>query len=133
MQAVVFMFQGPRFAKSCGGWVASSLVPTPCRHPHTYVSLLFSSTKRPPMLWGSTCRAVTSFRPYELVGRARSLRMYASNAYIYQQPNDRRPTEQRVYLSIERVCLPTYRSTYRTTDCTYGRWHRTATRIVLFD
>ena len=41
------------------------------------------STKRPPMLWGSTCRAVTSFRPYELVDRLSNASICYLNAYAY--------------------------------------------------
>jgi hypothetical protein len=38
------------------------------------------------MLWGSTCRAVTSFRPYELVNRLGNAYICQSNAYAYRPP-----------------------------------------------
>src|SRR6266576_7053105 len=41
------------------------------------------STKRPPMLWGSTCRAVTSFRPYKLVNQPSNASICHPNAYAY--------------------------------------------------
>jgi len=134
----------PSRAKSCSGWVARSLLPTLAQAPScscfsSFYSLL--STKRPPMLWGSTCRAVTSFRPYELNRqRQRSLRMYASIAYIYQLSTDRSTERRRRIERVERVYLsttdqPIDLSTDRPTDrpYVYGRLHRTATRIVLFD
>ena len=58
--------------------------------------------------------------------RQRSLRMYASNAYTYQCVDRVTTTTRRTRISVD---------DRRPTDrpYVYGRLHRTATRIVLFD
>jgi hypothetical protein len=81
--------------------------------------LLF--TKRPPMLWGSTCRAVTSFRPYELVDRPGNAYICQSNAYAYRPPY--RYTTECVY-------LPTDQSSDDRPYVSIGRLHRTATTLL---
>ena len=82
---------GPRFTKSCSGWVAMKLTPyTGAGTLMSFFLCLFFysllSTKRPPMLWESTCRAVTSFRPYELVDRPGNAYICQPNAYAYRPP-----------------------------------------------
>jgi len=121
MVRAVTLYQGPQSYAGCGIYV---LVRSPVvaglreayslhwrRHPHEFLFLFrffysLLSTKRPPMLWGSTCRAVTSFRPYDLVDRPSDAYIRQPNAYAYR-PIDR-PFDDRPYVSI-------------------GRLHRTAT------
>ena len=70
---------------------------------NSFFSLL--STKRPPMLWGSTCRAVTSFRLYELVDRPSNACICQPNTYAY------RPPSLRIYMPNAYICRPIDRTT----------------------
>ena len=93
----------------------------------SFYSLL--STKRPSMLWGSTCRAVTSFRPYELVDRPGNAYICQSNAYAYRPPYrytcrmrisadqsiERRPTV-RLHRTLAPYCYHTSTTLPPTTD-----------------
>jgi len=86
----------------------------PCFLTAFFVFILLL-TKRPPMLWGSTCRVVTSFRPDNAY-------ICQPNAYVYQPTDwtiDRlTPTDTRV----ERVYPSTTRQSI---DQTTVRLHRT--------
>jgi hypothetical protein len=55
------------------------------------------------MLWGSTCRAVTSFRPYELDDRPSDAYICQPNAYTYR-PIDQTTTDRTSLRTLAPYC-----------------------------